>query len=230
MKKLFFILTNLFIIAEASQVSAANPCDEIAVNPTINLTTSFGKLRYDFTKNIKELTKLSGKYGIIEQGLFASGLAAIGVEWEIEVNTISKVVGSFDICTIPSTIDIFVGFSDPVIYVSRDLEEGSCEYELVMRHERTHQQINKTALEYFAPLMKEAFKEVARNIPAHRVDSISKIDVATEVLTEKYMREIEPIINNFKKEIALEQSKLDSHTNYQLEGDLCKSFPKSKKR
>ena len=40
---------------------------------------------------------------------------------------------------------------------------------------------------------------------------------------------IEPLISYFKQELLKEQSKLDNHGNYQMEGDLCKYVNRHKK-
>jgi len=91
MKKLFFILTFCIFLGLGNFVSVAaetDVCATLKAEPEIEFTTSYGKLKYDFGYNQQGLTRLGQQYGIVEQGLFASGLAVVGVNWEVSLNTI----------------------------------------------------------------------------------------------------------------------------------------------
>lgn len=232
MKKLFFILTfQIFFVSvllfanRAFAVSdVKDVCSSLKVDPTIEFTTSYGQLKYDFSHNQQGLTVLGKKYGILEQGLFASGLAVVGVNWEISLNTISRVVNDYDICVVPTSLNVFIGYKDPTIFIANQLQAGTCEYNVVVRHEQTHHQINKAALEYFIPNLKASIIAIAKTIKPYHIDSASKIDEATNQLTDAYIAAIDPLVYHFKEELLSEQSKLDNHSNYKLEGDLCRYF------
>ncbi len=198
-------------------------CDKLKSVPAIELSTSYGKLKYDYTKSNKQLTKLASKHGIAEKGLFASGLATVNVSWEISVNTTGKVYDEDNICIVPTSLKVFIGFSEPTIYISKQLRKKSCEYNVVVRHEQTHQQINKTTLDYFIPLFEDALEKIAANVKPERVNHISDIDHGTSVLTQKYNKKLAPLIEIFKKELMIEQSKLDNKANYEYENNLCKN-------
>lgn len=221
MKKLFFILTSLFL-SGSQTAAAAFDCAQIKSSPAIVFTTSYGKLTYDYTKNNDQITSVASRYGIAEKGLFASGLATVNVIWEITVNTMGKVYGDYDVCVVPTEINVFIGFDQPTIFISRDLVKNSCEYNVVMRHEQTHQQINKSALDYFLPLFQDAVEKIADTVKPLKVAYITQIDDATNRLTRQYNRKLAPLIEVFKEELLLEQSKLDNHTNYRHEKELCK--------
>lgn len=219
MKKLFFILT-AFLLYSAS-VRAEFDCASLTDVPLINFTTSYGKLEYDFSKSNQEITAIASHYGIVEKGIFASGLSTINVSWEISLNTLGKIYGDTDICVVPTHITIFIGYLKPKIYVSSQLEPNSCEYNVVLRHEQTHQQINKTALDYFLPMFQKAIKQIIAATPALHVTHITEIDRATNQLTSLYNKKITPLVEAFKNELLIEQSKLDNHNNYQHEKELC---------
>lgn len=227
MKKLFFILTFLSFVlccGAASDAAENDACASVSADPEIIFTTSYGKLKYDFSYNQQGLTLLGKQYGILEQGLFASGLAVVGVNWEISLNTISRVVNDSEICVVPTSLNVFIGYQDPTIFIANQLQPGTCEYNVVVRHEQTHHQINTAALEYFIPGLRRSVQAIARDIKPYRIDSPSKIDEATNKLTDAYIVKVEPLISHFKNELMHEQGKLDNHTNYKLEGDLCRYF------
>lgn len=226
MKKLFFILTFCTFAAGSGKLSAAVPgdCAQFKIIPEIEFTTSYGKLKYDDSYTRRQLTVLGEKFGILEQGLFASGLAVISVNYQVSVNTVSRILSENRICVIPTSVNIFIGYQNPVIYLSNDLKPDTCEYNVVLRHEQTHQQINTAALEYFIPKLKSAARVIVNKVGPVEVDTPRKIDIATQDLIKTYARQIEPLIEYFKNELMKEQGKLDNHRNYQLEGDLCLNY------
>lgn len=233
MKKLFFILTFLpFALCFSQKTIAAETdvCASLVSEPEIEFTTSYGKLKYDYSYNLQELTNLGRKYNIVEQGLFASGLAIVSVNWEVSLNTISKIVDDTNICVVPTSLNVFIGYQDPTIYISNQLQPGSCEYNVVVRHEQTHHQINTAALEYFIPSLRRSVEKIAKDIRPYKIDSPSKIDEATNELTEMYIAQIEPLINHFKNELMQEQSKLDNQMNYAMESNLCRRFNAKRQR
>ncbi len=217
MKKIFFIL--IFLIFPTLAFGA---CPKITSAPKIELYTSYGKLRYDFSQNNKEITKLAERQGIIEKGLFASGLSTINVNMDITLKTVGDIIGKYDFCVYPTAIKLSVYFSDPTIYISKQLIPNSCEYNVVLRHEQTHQQINKAALDYFLPLFDEAAKKIALSIKPINVKSLSEIDKASAELTEEYNKKFSPLLEFFKQELLKEQLKLDNQANYQHENILCR--------
>lgn len=223
MKKLFNILTILGLLSPLSTSARELNCVDIVPTPRVRFYTSYGKLKYDFSKSKSQITNLSRKYDIMEQGLFAAGLALINVNWEVTVNSMSKILRNNKVCVVPVSIDFYLGYSNPVIYIDRNLKPGSCHYNLVMRHEQTHQQINTSALEYFIPLFHQAFEQIIPHISAQEVkhNSESAVNQATLELTRKYSERLSPLVEVFKKELLIEQGKLDNRTNYEFEGTLC---------
>ena len=223
MKKLFFILTTvafcLPLLAEASSV-----CNKYQKFPELRFSTSYGKLRYDTGYSRKQLTALGAEYGILEQGLFASGLATVNVNYQLSVKSVRHQVDANTICVVPSVVDIYIGYRQPMIYIAKDLQPESCEYKVVLRHEQTHQQINTAALEYFIPQLRQAAISIISNTPPIEISHTDEFDAATQELVKHYTRQLEPLITFFKTELLKEQGKLDNYKNYQHEDALCKGF------
>ena len=92
---------------------------------------------------------------------------------------------------------------------------------MVLRHEQTHQQINKSTLEYYLPLFKDAASQIAQNIKPVPVADVNDIKDAITELTKTYNKKMTPVINFIKKEILTEQKKLDNPENYTYENALC---------
>lgn len=219
MKKLFFILISALFFSPA--VFAAD-CRNISFRPQVDVFSSYGKLQYDTSKNIAQITVAAQKYGLMENNLFASGLATVDISTDISANTIGRPQEDGGICVYPTKVTLFIGFSDPLIYISNSLKPETCEYKVVLRHEQTHQFINKEMLDYFLPLFKQAFTRIVETTPPLQIESINRVNEASERLTNEYNRKLLPLVNFFKQEMISEQKRLDNKSNYIYEKNLCR--------
>ncbi len=218
MKKLFFILTTIIFF---SIDVLATDCSDINVNPAIKVNYSFGKLSIDKSKDVNEISEIAKSFNLAEHDTFTRGLATANVKYDISIQTAAHPIGIKQFCIVPADIKILISLENPTIYLANNLQEGSCDYNIVLRHEKTHQQINKTALEYYLPIFKASVTNLAKKISAVPVNDMSKIEEATKNLTESYSNKIAPFVDFIKNEIAKEQAKLDNKANYQYEDDLC---------
>lgn len=219
MKKLFFILIFCLNFLPVQDLSA---CPKNNHTPKINLYTSYGKLTYDNSKNNAQITEIASKYGILEKGIFASGLSTIDINLDIVLKTSGEELPDKSICVYPENIDFTISFSSPVIYISDQLKPNSCEYNLVLRHEQTHQQINSSALDFFLPLFRSAANKIAQNLKPIKIQNNSEINKASNQLTLEFNEKLTPLLNFFKKQILQEQLKLDNNENYKNESLICR--------
>lgn len=219
MKKLFFVLT---ILTFFSHSALALNCEDLIVSPTINVESSFGNLQYDNSLDIKDITALAQKFDLVESDLFASGLATATINFDISLSASANPIGAEEFCVVPNKVDIFIGLNKPTIYLAKSLEKDSCRYKIVLRHEQTHQQINKSALEYYLPIFKAAAIKIIQQTPALSIKDTNQLEQATKDLTQKYNQKLSPLVDFIKKEIAGEQHKLDNPANYKYENILCK--------
>ena len=177
-------------------------CPKNNNTPKINLYTSYGKLTYDNSKNNAQITEIASKYGILEKGIFASGLSTIDINLDIVLKTSGEELPDKSICVYPENIDFTISFSSPVIYISNQLKPYSCEYNLVLRHEQTHQQINSSALDFFLPLFRSAANKIAQNLKPIKIHNNSEINKASNQLTLEFNEKLTPLLNFFKKQIG----------------------------
>ncbi len=230
MKNLY--LTSIFCIcaslspvwaAENAAPAAADPCAEFRYKTRLNLTTSYGKLKYNLDYDRRALTRLGQQYGLIEPGMFASGLSLIGIDWSVTLNTVTRVAADDSICILPMSLDVFVGFQDPTVYIDRALNQESCSYQLVLRHEHQHQQVAIAALEYFLPRVRAEINARLGEVGPSNVASLSQTDAATARMNRKYIALIEPLVDKFKATLLHEQKKLDNRQNYEFESSICQN-------
>lgn len=232
MKKIFFILT-IFIFIFFNEAVAQNVtkgvslktiCETSPVSPHLKFYTSYGKLEYDTSYTRDNLTRLGKNLGMFEEGDLASGLALVDVAAEYELNTTSRKMTNGAACIFPQELSVYIGFQNPVIYLAKDMERNSCLYNLVVRHEQVHQQINVNALEYFIPLIYQEVKKITEQMKPMYISSDKLIRAGTNEMTAFYAEQINTLVNQFKQEILIEQRKLDNRQQYQLESNICRRY------
>ena len=232
-----FVLASIFCVfalfsnsnsAFSAPIGRQNRCAGITPKIRLNFSSSYGKLTYNYEKNTEQLNEMALQNPLHrvlhEKGMFANGLAPFGVAWKIALNSRLKHFKDYA-CVVPESVDLFFGYRNPVIYISNELEPGTCKYNLVMRHEQQHQQINIEVLNYYLPILKKMFEQQlsvlkAQEIPYNQ-DDYSRI---VQELTKNYSDAITPIVKRFEISLMIEQRRLDNIKNYKYEEKICNDF------
>lgn len=220
MKKLFFMLTFLIFLSFAAR---GNECDNLKFAPQASIKYSYGNLTYDTSKTSDEITVMAKKYNQMESSVFAEGLSTADISFVVTIKTSAIPVSFGKFCVVPDKLDILLAIKNPTIYISNSLVENSCKYHVVKRHEQTHQQINKTTIEYYLPIFKAAAISIINKTQPHLINETSQLEPVTIQMTQDYNSKMNPLLDYIKKEIFTQQQRLDNTDNYRYEYMLCKN-------
>ena len=113
-------------------------------------------------------------------------------------------------CVFPRKIRIFVGFTDPTIYLDKTLEDDSCMQQQTLRHDLNHLDNAHTFLKALVLALKANISKIIMDTgPVFEENSnvyFSQIKSFTDVYNEKW-----------KKNEAL----FDNDENYHKEAKIC---------
>lgn len=224
MKKLFYTLIFIiFSLPFSAAQSSDDVCRQLMRPAKVKIDVSYGKLRYDFTKNYRSLTRLHiRQYGNnIATGKKVTGMAANDLIWTMNLHLQKNSLPDNTSCIYPTDVNLILNIKNPTIYIAKELEEGSCRYNIAMRHEQTHQQINIQVLEHYLPLIKNRLIEIIKNNSLISQPYDVNLSLAQETFKRKYLAAIQPLLDEMQAEITAEQAKLDSPENYEYEESLC---------
>ncbi len=234
MRKVFFtLILNLFMIniclADTTLTRYEEECLSIIDKPIVKLKSSYGRLRYNFEKSNnflqKETEKKFKEYGIeLMQDFKPLGLTKIKESLEVNMEVEKVGVSHGYQCLYPKSIDVFLGYYLPVIYVSKELKKGTCLYDVTLRHEQTHMQIYIEALDYFLPELKEFSKTLIDKKGVKIIESDSDAELHAKILNDDYVSYIEEYVDKWRKTVEKEQLKLDSIENYIIESKICEDI------
>lgn len=228
MKKVFYILIFmsfwLFSPLALAQTAAQKACRKIMQAPEVSFSISYGKLKYDFSKNNRTLTRMHMKqYGSkFTNGEYVNGLATFSMTTELVMKMAKRTLKDGTVCVFPAMLDLKVKNENPTIYISSDLPEDSCRYKVALRHEQTHQQINLEVFEYYIPIIQRRFEEAVKKYALISSKRDINLTLAQEKFQDKYLAAVNEVTKEISAEIHAEQIKLDSAENYSYEMSLCR--------
>lgn len=231
MKKVFFALilsffSANFCLADENLLKFEEECKSVINKPKVKVLSSYGKLQYDFTKNNAYLKKETEKKYNEQNAKMPNFLEPVGLTKVRDNFEFNMNIGQIEVsrgykCFYPESIDVYLGYSFPVIYVSKELKEGSCMYDVTIRHEKTHMQMYIDGLDYFLPQLKRTVKGLYDDVGVKVVkNGVDYQEVARE-LNEAYLSIVENKITKWREDINNEQMKLDSLEHYVLENRIC---------
>ena len=237
MKKVFFAL-----ILGLAGINSAQGADEteryveeclsIITRPTVKVTSSYGKLKYNFDKDRAYLRRETEKKYHGSGWKMPDELVPVGLTKVRDGFDFNVIVGQVEIshgysCLYPKEIDAHLGYYIPMIYIAKDLPKDSCLYEVSLRHEKTHMQVYIDALDYFLPEFKETTTGLFDKIGVRVVGAGESVDAAARELNDAYLNEMKVKVERWRKEVEQEQMHFDTLENYILESKLCEGIDES---
>lgn len=220
---LIFAFCGVFCNAALAAPTPDEVCAKIVRKPKVELSVSYGKLKYDFSKSGRSLTRMHIKHygGGVPAGKYVNGLATNDLTTELTFKLTKNTLNNGMTCVYPSVVELKVKIDNPTIYLAKEMEKNSCMYNIAMRHEQTHQQINVEAFDYYLPMIKSALLRAVQNFPLMSGKADVSLVLAKKRFTDEYMNEVNPVLNELQNEIKTEQAKLDSQAHYDYEAALC---------
>lgn len=227
MKKVFYTLIFLSFACFSHSADAANMnlrCKPFVKSPKVTIKAVFEPLKYDSSRASRTLENMHRKEygGQTHEGYRINGLTPYNLKTTLEFDVIKKVFNDGVTCFYPGQITLVLTFKDPVIYLARSVKKGTCEYDLTLRHEQTHEQINVEALEYYLPKIRDSFLAAVKKyaVAGRKKDDIA-LEKVQESLQKKYFDAINPLLKELEEEIAEQQNKFDTIDHYNYESSLC---------
>lgn len=234
MKKVFFALILSFFVEQSAQATEdiaayKKECLDYISRPKVEVYGSYGKLHYNYDKDsaylTKEQEKKVQKYSqqeAVEMNVLGLTKMKDVVDFKSEFAKLSLNRGYN--CLYPESISISIDYYLPTIYIAKELEKGTCLYDLTLRHEKTHAQIYIEALDYFLPLLKKYADSLFDNVGIRVISSQESVDDAMQELSMAYHNAVQKKIDVWYRSVEKEQLKMDTFDQYALETSICKKI------
>jgi hypothetical protein len=107
------------------------------------------------------------------------------------------------------------------VYVSRKYPEGSCEYKAILDHENQHVSINTTAFNKYGDLLEGALRGDLSLPTRSRPMAVSSIKAGERFVQSRIDRLIGSYFESLKREVKVENAKIDTIENYKRVTAQC---------
>lgn len=112
-------------------------------------------------KSLDQINAMAGSHGLLSDGFRALGLTHIDVQSGFRFEATGAVAGQ-NVCVNVSKVEATFGLQHHTIYIPREYRQGSCQYKVVMRHERAHVDVNRRMVRKYAAIMKNEVRSMLR--------------------------------------------------------------------
>ncbi|MDD5305648.1 MAG: hypothetical protein PHS14_21325, partial [Elusimicrobia bacterium] len=181
----------------------------------VRVTAAPAEIRHDLT--LKEIALLPGAAG---RGLKTQGVTTI--RHSLATHTrFSTTTGTRAVYAWFDDVILEISISSIIIHIPREYAPGSCEYRIVLEHERGHGRSAREQAVDLAGKLEHALAS-SEGIPT-RFDPVISTDFAAagDQLKAAIAKVVDPVYEQYEKDEAQTQARLDSPDPYAAVYDKC---------
>ncbi|HYG88567.1 MAG TPA: hypothetical protein VD978_20170 [Azospirillum sp.] len=222
----------LALIAALAAVALSRPAAAQGIGcpkfdrPELRIDTQLVPLKRNFAKTLPQLQAMPGRSagprGAESGQVLGLAHATFGERWQIGAHYQPQPGGA--VCAALSRLTVSFGFQERVVYVARELPQGSCIQREVLTHEMKHVAVDEALLKEFMPTFKRRLEAVVARQGAVRARSH---DHAMALLRQPVDAAVKGLMQEFARERERRQAKVDTIEEYRrvsksCNGDLAK--------
>ena len=117
--------------------------------------------RVTSTKSLDQINVMAGSHGLLRDGFKVLGITTIKLDNGIKVKYQGQPVGGA-VCVSVNRVEVTFGLKDHHVSVPREYPQGSCHYNVVMRHEMAHVDVNRRTVRKYADILKNDMRAALR--------------------------------------------------------------------
>jgi hypothetical protein len=224
----FFVAVSLFFVFFTSSpvLAGSKVCIDAFKSLGVPLTSN---LRIDtVTPNIKYINNRGKQYlkNLSDEhrhnhGINVNGLTVASFESSISGNfTMINLKNGYS-CVFPKEIIIRLGYDTMDVYVARDFQPGSCEYNQTLQHENQHVEINFTTFNKYKRISRIELNNYIRdNFPIVISTSTATQSASQSGINDVFFR----VMKKMERERNGLHRQIDSPQNYKAIQSRCSNW------
>lgn len=212
------LLTVIFGVAPAS-VSAAN-CVQHS-EPFVQLNESYGEVRYIENATGAQIRRLQRGQGVALAGWEPIGLTHAELGLGVAVSTRSEQLSDGRFCTVLAAVEATVGYEMIDVYILRKYQRGSCQYGVILNHEREHVVIFQSTLNEYIPRLRTLLERTASAIRPIRSRDRHK---AAERMRNDMRDSVRSLLSEVSDVLDYRNARLDTPKAYREQQRQCPSW------
>ena len=189
-----------------------------APKPLLGFKATVSKVKFNVTESARSLTGLHGPKG----GGVVTGLAFSPLYYEYQMHYSVTEQGN-KICVAVDKMHINFR-ARPFVFVSKEFPRGSCEFNAVLNHENKHVSTLKKVQRKYAQDFKKYVYDTILQVKPVKISSPGQLAAAQKKIEKQVNARLESYIEEIGYDLAREQTKVDSPSEYERVHNLCENW------
>lgn len=150
------------------------------------------------------------------------GLANTGLQFKWRVRYTANPFGD-GFCFWVNRVELTLRYPSPDIYVAREYRPGTCQFRVILEHEKEHYRISRAVLRRYAPRLQTALASLT--IPTGlRPVLVDSPEAARDQVQALMRRQVDPIYREMAQNLRQVQAEIDSPTEYRRTFKQCRDW------
>lgn len=200
-------------------VHAQAACPRVAA-PQISVRINDPGARVSSTKSLRQINEMAGSHGLARKGFKVLGITEVKIGSGVKVRYVGAPVGN-STCVSVSKMEINFGLKTHRVHLPREYKRGSCQFNVVLRHEMAHVDVNRRSVRKYAAALKNEMRSVLRRSGAVAASSMTK---GQNVKALQVQKVLDDIAARFSAEVTQLHAAIDKPGGKYAADGKCKGW------
>lgn len=141
------------------------------------------------TKSIKQINTMAGSHGLSKPGFQVLGITEIAIDSGVKVSYQGQSIGQ-TVCVNVVKVEGHFGLKKHFVNVPREYARDSCQYQVVMRHEMAHVDVNRRTVRKYADVLKAEVRRALRLTGSVQAASMAQGQQAQAAVIQKIVDDV----------------------------------------
>lgn len=214
------LLAALTALAAHAAVAQCPSAPSQARNPEVRVEVLEPNLHYRHDLDLVGLARVGNTFELAPRGGVVLGLTARSDEVRLQLRPLSLQLPDGRLCVWVADVQVTVGEPEMDVYVASNYPVGSCEYKVVLQHEKQHVAINQAVVKAYGPRIGTALRNAVHRMFPMVMARREELDQ----LPQRMLRAIEPAAHGMQAELQARNGEIDTPENYRRTRELCSNW------
>jgi hypothetical protein len=172
------------------------------------------------TQSLDEINVMAGSHGLMRNGFRVLGMTEVKIDSAVNMRFKGQSVGN-TVCVSVSRVEVHFGLKKHVVHVPREYPRGSCKYNVVMRHEMAHVDVNRRTVRKYADALRVEMLSALRRSGARAAPSM---ELGQRAQTAVIKQVIDGIKTRFNAELRKLHAVIDEPNGKYAAAGRCRGW------
>lgn len=194
-------------------------CPRVAA-PQISVRIDDPGARVTSTKSLRQINALAGSHGLARKGTVVLGMTEIKLSSGVKVRYVGSRSGQ-STCVSVAKMEINFGLKQHKVHLPREYKRGSCQFNVVLRHEMAHVDVNRRSVRKYATALKNEMRSALRRGGAVAASSMIK---GQNIQAVRIQKVIDDNVSRFNEEVTKLHDAIDAPGGKYAAAGKCKGW------